>query len=214
MIPPPIRVSIIEDDRGTRDGYVSLLQKAPHITCLGLYGSAEEAERELPSCLPDLALVDINLPGRSGIECVRRLKRSHPQLEFLMITSYDDTSLIFDALRAGASGYILKRAVPESLVTAIDAIKQGGSPMSPQIARKVVSHFHQIRKPINEVETLTNREKEILELVAKGLIDKEIADRLGLSPFTVNHHLRNIYGKLHVQSRMEAVSKVFGQSQM
>lgn len=207
-----IRVSIVEDDRATREGFVKLLRLSPNIVCFGTYESAEKAEAEISKHLPDLVMMDINLPGRSGIECVTRLKRAHPELEFLMITNYDDTELIFDALRAGASGYLLKRAVPDELLKAIEEVHNGGSPMSMQIARKVVSHFHQIRKPTSEVDQLTKREHEILTLLAKGLAYKQIAEKLGISFGTVQTHLHTIYGKLHVQSRTEAVVKFLNKS--
>ena len=205
-----IRVSIVEDDRATREGWAKLLQHSKSVTCLGSYASAEEAEREVPKNQPDVILMDINLPGRSGIECVATLKRAYPQVQFLMLTTYDSSNLIFDALRAGADGYLLKRAAPDELLAAIEDVHGGGSPMSMQIARKVVSHFHQIRKPASEVEQLTKRELEILGLLAKGLAYKQIADNLCISPGTVHRHLHAIYGKLHVQSGTEAVVKYFG----
>jgi len=210
MIPSQIRICIVEDDRATREGYLQLLGLAPHIVCLGAYESAEIAEREIPRKLPDLVLVDVNLPGRSGIQCVAKLKQAHPQLHFMMITNFDDNDMIFDALRAGASGYLLKRAVADELVGAIEEVHQGGSPMSMQIARKVVSHFHHIRQVAGDLETLTRREHEILEQLSKGLAYKQIAGNLGISFGTVQTHLHTIYGKLHVQSGTEAVVKFLG----
>jgi DNA-binding NarL/FixJ family response regulator len=207
MPPSIVRISIVEDDRATREGFLKLLRRAPNIVCVGAYESAEKAEKEIPQNLPDLALVDINLPGRNGIECVAKLKRAHPHLEFLMITNYDDSALIFDALRAGASGYLLKRAVPDELLGAIEEVLNGGSPMSMQIARKVVFHFHQIREPVSDVERLTKREHDIVSLLAKGLAYKQIAEQLGVSFGTVQTHLHNIYKKMHVQSGTEAVVK-------
>jgi len=189
---------------------VKLLRHSDSIVCVGVYESAEQAEKEIPKQLPDLVLMDINLPGRTGIECVTKLKKAHPQLEFVMITNFDDSAMIFDALRAGATGYLLKRAVPEELLTAIQEVHRGGSPMSMQIARKVVAHFRQIPESANEVEKLTPREQEILGLLAKGLPYKQIADRLGIGFSTVQTHLHTIYGKLHVESRTEAVVKFLG----
>ncbi|MCB1129611.1 MAG: response regulator transcription factor [Verrucomicrobiae bacterium] len=207
---PMIRVSIVEDDRATREGFAKLLRHDPEILCQGIYASAEEAEREIPSLLPDVVLMDISLPGRSGVECVARLKNAHPQLQFVMVTTYDTNQLIFDALRAGASGYLLKRTAPDDLLPAIKDVHGGGSPMSMQIARKVVSHFHQIQQPAGELETLTKREHEILALLAKGLAYKEIAEQLFISRGTVHRHLHAVYEKLHVQSGKEAVVKYLG----
>ncbi len=202
-----IRICLIEDHRATRETLLKLLRLAPDIVCVGAYESAEKAGPEIGRQAPDVVLMDINLPGRSGIEAVAEIKRVHPGVECIMLTTYEDTDLIFEALRAGASGYLLKRSAPEELIPAIRDVNRGGAPMSIKIARRVVSHFHQIRKPASEVETLTKRESEILENLARGLSYKEIADRLGLSPHTVNNHLRRIYEKLHVQTRTEAVVK-------
>ena len=194
----------------TREGLVKLLRHAPDLVCVGAYGSAEEAKRQIPRNLPDVVLMDINLPGSTGIECVAHLKQSHPQLLFLMLTTYDDSDLIFNSLRAGASGYLLKRSSKEELIEAIRDIQGGGSPMSMPIARKVVAHFHQIPAPGADWQTLTHREQEILELLAKGLPYKQIADKLSISASTVHGHLHAIYRKLHVQSRTEAVVKFLG----
>ena len=202
-----IRVSIVEDDPKTREGFVKILRHAPEIVCLGAFASVKEAEREIPKIMPDVVLMDINLGSGSGIDCVAALKRLHPKLQFLMLTTYDDSEMIFNSLRAGASGYLLKRSAATELLAAIMEVHEGGSPMSMQIARKVVSHFHQIRKPASDVELLTEREQGILALLAKGLPYKQIADQLGISPSTVHGHLHKIYGKLHVQSRTEAVVK-------
>jgi len=209
-MPPMIRVVLVEDDTKTRDSLVKLLRLAPDIVCLAAFGSAEEAERELPQPLPDVVLMDINLPKASGVECVARLKQQHPQLQFVMLTTVDDGEVIFDALRAGASGYLLKRTATTELIDAIREVHGGGSPMTMQVARKVVTHFHQIRQPVKEVEQLTKREQEILGHLAKGLPYKQIADQLCISPSTVHGHLHAIYGKLHVQSRTEAVVKFLG----
>jgi DNA-binding NarL/FixJ family response regulator len=200
----------VEDDAKTRDGLIKLLRHSPEIVCLGAYSSAEEAEREIPRMLPDVVIMDVNLPAASGVECVGKLKHAHPQLQFVMLTTYDDNEVVFNALRAGASGYLLKRSAAEELTEAITEVHRGGSPMSAQIARKVVSHFYQIRQPVREAEQLTAREKEILSLLAKGLAYKQIADQLCISPSTVHGHLHKIYGKMHVQSRTEAVVKFLG----
>jgi DNA-binding NarL/FixJ family response regulator len=205
-----IRISIIEDDRLTREGFLKLLQKAPDIICVGTYGSAEDAEIEIPKIMPDIVLADINLPKKSGIDCVAKLKRTHPQIQFLMLTTYDDSEMIFKSLRAGANGYLLKRALAPQLLEAIRDVHRGGSPMSMQIARRVVSHFHEITKSVTDVDKLTKRENEILGLLSKGLPYKQIADRLDISSSTVHNHLHAIYGKLHVQSRTEAVVRFLG----
>ena len=203
-----IRVCIVEDHRQTRESLVKILRHSPEIEVLGAYCDAEEAGSEIPKVLPDVVLMDVNLGGAaSGVGCVSKLKRAHPQVEFLMLTTYDDTDLIFSALRAGASGYLLKRAVSEELLDAIKEVHRGGSPMSTQIARRVVTHFHQIRQPATEVETLSHREREILELLVEGLTYIEIASRIHLSVHTVHNYLRKIYAKLHVQSGTEAVAK-------
>ncbi len=208
---PMIRVSIVEDHRATREGLIKLIRHVPELVCVGAYGNVEQAEQEIPQHLPDVVLMDINLAGGSGIECVAKLKRAHPQVEFVMLTTYDDTEMIFRALRAGASGYLLKRAAPDELLGAINEVSKGGSPMSMEIARRVVSHFHEIRKPAGgEIETLSPREREVLDCLSQGLAYKQIADQLGISANTVHNHLRKIYVKLRVQSGTEAVAKVLG----
>jgi len=203
-----IRVCIVEDDQKTREGFLSLLRHSDAVVCLGAFSNAEEAEREIPKLSPDVVLMDINLGGgRTGVDCVSKLKLESPKIQIMMLTTYDDNEMIFNSLRAGASGYLLKRATANELVDAIVELHQGGSPMSLQIARKVVAHFHQMRKPSSEMDTLTPRETEILGLLAKGLAYKQIADQLGVTFRTVQAHLHTIYGKLHVQSRTEAVLK-------
>jgi len=203
-----IRVCIVEDDQKTSAGLLSLLRHSDAVVCLGAFSNAEEAEREIPKLSPDVVLMDINLGGgRTGVDCVSKLKLENPKIQIMMLTTYDDNEMIFNSLRAGASGYLLKRATANELVDAIVELHGGGSPMSLQIARKVVAHFHQIRKPSSEMDTLTPRENEILSLLAKGLAYKEIASQLGVTFRTVQAHLHTIYGKLHVQSRTEAVLK-------
>ncbi len=203
-----LNVSIVEDDRLTRENLVEVITRNSRFKCIGAYGSTEEALREVPRNLPDVLLVDIQLPGRSGIDCTTALKASHPDLYVLILTTYDDSELIFSALRAGANGYLLKRSRPAELLDAIREVHAGGAPMSTSIARLVVEHFHQISKPSSEVERLTSRERDVLEELAKGYLYKEVADRLGISLSTVNTHVEAIYRKLHVQTRMEAVSKL------
>lgn len=205
-----IKVSIVEDDPATRENLMAIINHSDDLTVLETYPSAEDAIRGVPKNMPDVLLADINLGRRSGIECVAVLKAAYPKLQMMMVTTYDDTKLIFEALRAGASGYLLKRTPAAEIVGAIKEVHEGGSPMSAQIARKVVSYFHPSRSPVSEMETLTPREHEILTLLAKGLQYKEIADHLDISTSTVRGHLHLIYGKLHVQSRTEAVLKYLG----
>lgn len=201
----PLRVSLVEDDPGTRESVAAVLRGSAQISFVCAYPSAEDALWGLRRDPPEVALVDINLPGMSGIECVGQMKAELPRVEFLMLTTYEDSDLIFKSLRAGASGYLLKRASSSELIEAIGQVRAGGSPMSMPIARKVVSHFQTIRQPGGEMEKLTPREHEILSLLAKGYYYKEIAETLGVTISTVRAHLHAVYGKLHVQSRTEAV---------
>ena len=203
-----IRVSIVEDQPSTRKSLEKVMESSPRFECVGAYGSAEEALREVPRHLPDVLLMDIELPGRSGIECTSALKAAHPDLQVLILTTYDDSEKIFDALRAGANGYLLKRTRPAELLRAIEDVHSGGSPMSSNIARLVVSHFHNITQPASEIEKLTSREREVLDQLAMGRLYKEVADHLGISMGTMNSHVEAIYRKLHVQTRAEAVLKL------
>ena len=202
-----IKVSIVEDSRGTRESLMELLGRVPGLHCVGAHASAEEALKTIPHEQPNVVLMDINLPGMSGIECVGRLKAQMPRTQVLMLTTYEESDQIFDSLRNGASGYLLKNMPPTELVQAVEQVHAGGAPMSMQIARKVVTHFQQIKKSSNEMATLTKREQEILALLAKGFLYKEIADQLGITLSTVRAHLHTVYEKLHVQSRTEAVVK-------
>lgn len=205
-----IKVSIVEDSRGTRESLTELLGRAPGLRCVGAHSSGEKALEAIPQENPDVVLMDINLPGMSGIECVAQLKERLPKLQVLMLTTYEESDLIFDSLRNGASGYLLKNMPPADLIQAVEQVHSGGAPMSMQIARKVVSHFQQIRQPASDVERLTKREQEILALLAKGYLYKEIADQLGITLSTVRAHLHTVYEKLHVQSRTQAVVKFLG----
>lgn len=204
-----IRLCLVEDNTATREGFVKLLAHSPEIVCLGAYESAEQAEKAIPSLKPDVVLMDVSLPGKSGIECIAKLKHACPDVEWIVLTTHEDTDIIFNALRAGASGYLLKQAAPEELIPAIKEVLQGGAPMSTKVARRIVSHFHPPGKP-GGGETLTARENEILSHLAKGMTCKQVAECIHLSPHTVNNHLRNIYRKLHVQTRTEAVVKFLG----
>jgi DNA-binding NarL/FixJ family response regulator len=210
MIKQRIKVSIVEDDAGTREKLMAVLGVATTLSCLHAYPSGEAAVKGMPIDAPDVALMDINLPGMSGIECVAQLKAKLPKLQILMLTTYEDSKLIFDSLRAGASGYLLKNMPPQEVVQAVEQVSVGGSPMSMAIARKVVNHFQQLKRTASEVDLLSKREQEILALLAKGYLYKEIADQLGITPGTVRVHLHAVYEKLHVSSRTEAVVKFLG----
>ena len=209
----PIRVSIVEDDQGVREALTGIIHNTPGLQFVAAFGSAEEAAENLPAKNTDVALVDINLPGRSGIELVGELKAAHPKLHLLMMTVYEDSEQIFNSLQAGATGYLLKRARPAEIVDAIQSVFRGGSPMSPEIARKVVLFFHKRRDETAKIEQLTKREVEILTLLAKGSLYKEIADQMGVSLDTVRTHLQHVYQKLQVHSRHEAVSKFLGRDE-
>ena len=204
----PLRVSIVEDDPAVRESLAGVIKGSPNFECLGAYGSAEEALCEVPHHLPDVLLMDIGLPGRNGIECTAAIKAAHPGLQVLILTTYDESKSIFEALRAGASGYLLKRSRPEELLKAIEEVHAGGAPMSPSIARLVVTHFRQFNHPASQVENLTQRELEVLQHLAKGLLYKEVAESLGIGIGTVRTHVEAIYRKLHVQTRTEAVLKL------
>jgi DNA-binding NarL/FixJ family response regulator len=205
-----ITVTIVEDDEEIRHSLAQMVDEAPGLRCLDHYGTAEEALIGIQKTPPEVVLMDIGLPRASGVECVRRLKVTCPQVQFLMHTVYDDSEQIFQALQAGAGGYILKRAAKEELLAAIRDLYQGGSPMTSAIARKVVQYFHRTAAR-GSVELLSSREHEVLRLLATGAMYKEIADRLGISLDTVRKHIKNIYGKLHVHSRTEAALKYVDQ---
>lgn len=202
-----INVGIVEDNNKIREGLAALIDGSEGFRCKAIFETAEEALKFLPAENPDVVLMDINLPGISGIECLIRLKEILPNIQVMMLTVYEDDEVIFKSLVAGATGYILKRTPPAELLEAIKEIYSGGSPMSDQIARKVVQAFQQMGKSSKETENLSDRENEILSYLSKGYHDKEIADKLFLSVKTVRTHLRNIYKKLHVRSRTEAVLK-------
>jgi DNA-binding NarL/FixJ family response regulator len=175
--------------------------------CISTHANGEEALRQIPALGPDVILMDINLPQMSGIECTRKLKALLPGAQILILTMYEDSELVFDSIMAGASGYLVKRTPPAKILEAIQEIHTGASPMSGRIARKMVEHFRNLKHSAPELENLSKREQEVLELLAKGYRYKEIADALGLGFDTVRSHLRSIYDKLHVHSRTEAVAK-------
>jgi DNA-binding NarL/FixJ family response regulator len=202
-----VTVAIVEDDAATRGILADWINDAPSFRCVGLYGDGVSALATMPAWVPDVALVDINLPGCSGIECVRQLKPQLPKTQFVMVTVYGDSEHIFDALAAGASGYLLKRLTRESLIAALEEVHDGGSPMSSSIARRLVQFFQTPRPSAGELETLSPRELEVLRLLAEGYVNKEIADRLGISAPTVATYIRRVYEKLHVHSRAAAIGK-------
>ncbi len=207
--PQKIKVAIVEDDKEMREGLEAIVRFHPQLKCLASYPSAEEALAQISGIVPDIVLMDIHLPGISGIECVKQLKPILPQTQFMMCTVYEDSETVFDSLCAGATGYLLKNSPPGKITDAIMDLYHGGSPMSSTIARKVINTFKPESKKNTEVDNLTKREHELLELLAKGYRYKEIADKLFISFDTVRTHIHNIYEKLHVQSRTEAVNKVF-----
>jgi DNA-binding NarL/FixJ family response regulator len=204
-----ITVAIIEDIREIREGLEMLIDSSEGFSCLKTFGSGEQALEGLPGLCPDVVLMDIHLPGISGIEAVRNLKTQCPRTQFIMSTVYEDDENIFESLKAGASGYLLKKTAPSKILDSITEVFYGGSPMSSQIARKVIASFQQ-KDSIDESELLTQREKEILKLLSRGLRYKEIATELGIGMETVRTHTRHVYEKLQVQSRTEAINKIMG----
>ncbi len=203
----PIKVAIVEDDEGIRTSLAALVRRAPALRCTGDYPDAETALKEIPRNPPDVVLMDINLPGINGVECVRQLKLSVPAVQFLMLTVYEDSDSLFKSLKAGASGYLLKRTASARLLEAIHDVHAGGSPMTPQLARRVVQFFAKAPEGDSEVARLTPGEKDFLDQLANGYAYKEIADRMKISIDTVRSYVRTVYEKLHVHSRTEAVVK-------
>jgi DNA-binding NarL/FixJ family response regulator len=206
-----ISVSIVEDDPPVRASLARLIDSSSGCRCVSRHGSAEKALQEIPGIKPDVVLMDINLPGINGVECVRRLKPLLPATQIIMLTVYQNTENIFEALAAGATGYLLKQTTPDELLAAIQEVHAGGSPMSSHIARKIVLSFQQTPPLSPEAQSLTPREVEVLNLLAKGFLYKEIAEKTKTTYATVHTHIRHIYEKLHVRSRTEAVARHLGQ---
>lgn len=202
-----IKVAIVEDDEGIRTSLAALIRRAADLELTGHYPDAETALKEVPSKPADVVLMDINLPGIKGVECVRQLKAECPKVQFLMLTVYEDSDSLFNSLRAGASGYLLKRTAPARLIEAIRDVHSGGAPMSPQLARRVVQYFSQPEQQTSDLSKLTPGEREFLDQLAGGYAYKEIADRMNISIDTVRSYVRTVYEKLHVHSRTEAVVK-------
>jgi DNA-binding NarL/FixJ family response regulator len=205
-----ITISIVDDQSELREKIAAFLTTTPGFRCVSGYASAEEALSCLPREKPDVVLMDINLGGMSGIECVRQLKPKLPDSQVVMLTVFEDTEKIFNALTAGASGYLLKRMPPAKLLEAIREVMEGGSPMSAPIARKVVQLLRRVPAPSDQNADLSPREREVLESLAVGRAYKQISEQMGISINTVRTYIRRIYEKLHVQSRTEAVAKYLG----
>jgi DNA-binding NarL/FixJ family response regulator len=204
-----ITVSIVEDIEDIRESLRIMINGSTGFECVHVYADAEEAMEKMPAYEIDVVLMDINLPKMNGIDCMKALKPVMHNAQFMMYTVCDDDDNIFNALQSGASGYILKRTYPAQVLMAIRELHEGGSPMSCEIARRVIYYMHNKGKKAEAVELLTERETEILDLLAKGYLYKEIAAELFISNSTVKQHIHNIYGKLHVQTRTEALNKAF-----
>jgi DNA-binding NarL/FixJ family response regulator len=207
----PITVSIVEDNDKLRGTLAKLVGRADGFRCVSDYASAEAALEDLPKVKPEVVLMDINLPGINGVECVRKLKQLLPQTQVMMLTVYEDTENIFKALAAGANGYMLKRTPTKELIEAIREVHRGGSPMTTHIARLVVQSFQRPAAPASagggDLSELSDREAQVLELLSQGLIYKEIADKLDVGYETVHTYIRRIYEKLQVRTRTEAITK-------
>jgi DNA-binding NarL/FixJ family response regulator len=203
----PIKVAVVDDDEGIRTSLAALIRRVPNFRLTGDYPDAETALKEIPRRPPDVVLMDINLPGVNGVECVRQLKTTVPSVQVLMLTVYEDSDSLFNSLKAGASGYLLKRTASARLLDAIRDVYDGGSPMTPQLARRVVQFFSRPGAEGAAVSKLTPGEREFLDQLAQGYAYKEIADRMKISIDTVRSYVRTVYEKLHVHSRTEAVVK-------
>jgi DNA-binding NarL/FixJ family response regulator len=200
-------VAVVEDDLGLRHQLVQILNGSPDIRCVGAFSTAEEALNQIPALSPSVVLMDIGLPGMSGIECVAKLKRMAPAMQIVMVTVYEDSERIFRALKAGANGYLVKSSPPEQLLEAIRDVYTGGSPLSSHIARKVVQYFHLIGPAPTQKQNLSTREQQVLELLSTGFIYKEIADKLNIGVETVRTYVKSICQKMHVRNRVEAVAR-------
>jgi DNA-binding NarL/FixJ family response regulator len=199
-------VAVVEDDGGLRTQLERILSTSDGVRCVGAYPSAERALKDLPKVRPDVILMDIKLPGMSGIECVARLRDDLPATNVIMLTVYEDSERIFQALQAGADGYLVKSSPTETLLSAIEDVHRGGAPMSTNIARKVVRRFRHFGPSTDETGNLAPREREVLDLLASGYVYKEIADQMGISSETVRTYVKSICKKLHVKNRLEAVA--------
>lgn len=208
MSSPPIKVAVVEDGPDEREALFYLLKGSPGFTCVGAYPNGEAALEKIPGAGPEVILMDIHLPGISGIECIRRLKAILPATRIMMLTVFEDHDRIFDSLRAGASGYLLKNTPPAKLLEAIAELRDGGAPMSGPIARQVIAAFQTTPAGTTASDALSPREQDVLALLNQGFLYKEIADRLGIALGTVRTHITRIYEKLHVRSRAGAMRSV------
>lgn len=209
-----IAVSIVEDQEDIRRGMQHIFNSTPGISCLSVYENAEDALQGLPDVNPDIVIMDINLPGMSGIECIAKIKKQCPHIQFMMFTIYESSAYVLEALAAGASGYLLKNTTPGKMVEAVRELYAGGSPMNSHIARKLVAAYQlSTALPAKNHFNISEREQEVLNLLSKGLLYKEIGQQLGISTGTVKQHIHHIYDKLHVQNRTEALNKIFGVQQ-
>jgi DNA-binding NarL/FixJ family response regulator len=202
-----IKVGIVEDNKTVREGFETLLNRTPGFQCVCACATVADALKQIPKAGPDVVLMDIQLPDSTGVECTAKIKELMPAVHIVIVTVYEDSERIFQALRAGACGYLLKRAQPEKVIAAVREAHGGGVPMTPEIARKVIGQFRQQAAAAAQVQDLSEREREVLELVMHGLGNKSIADRLGVTVAAVKWHLQHIYEKLHVHSRTEAALK-------
>lgn len=207
-----ISLIIVEDLDEVREALNQFISLSPEFKVLSTCKTAEEALFDIPRFSPDIAIMDINLPGINGIDCIREIKNKVPQTQFMMFTVYENDEKVFEALKAGASGYLLKNTGLVQMIEALKELYNGGSPMSANIARKLVKTFQQREEHNEALEVLSGRENEVLQLLSKGLLYKEIADQLSISTNTVRQHIHKIYEKLHVQNRTEAINKAFGKN--
>lgn len=207
-----ITIAIVEDLDEVRDGLKNFISLSSEFKILDTFKTAEEALNDLPKLKPDIVIMDINLPGMNGIDCIRAIKNRTPSTQFMMFTVYENDEKVFEALKAGASGYLLKNTGLVQLIESLKELYNGGSPMSANIARKLVTLFRNEQKVTANLAILSTRENEILHLLTKGLLYKEIADQLSISVSTVRQHIHHIYEKLHVQNRTEAINKAFGKN--
>ncbi len=207
-----VTVAIVEDDAVLRKGFAEILARATDVECVGQFPTGEEAVEALPALQPGVVLMDVNLPGMTGVECVRHITGELPNTNIVMLTVQEDTEAIFDSLAAGASGYLLKPVRAAALLAAIRDVFTGGAPMSAYVARKVVQSLQQGPREPDGMDQLSPRENEVLELLSRGLAYKEIAEQFGCRYATIRTHIERIYRKLHVHSRSHAISKFFGRS--
>jgi DNA-binding NarL/FixJ family response regulator len=208
---PGIKICIVEDLKEVMDGMTSLLTLDERFEVLATFPDAEKAAEELPAWQPDIIIMDINLPGMNGIDCIKKVKPQCPQSQFIMFTIYEDDEKVFEALNAGASGYLLKKTPLGKICESLLELYSGGSPMSTQIARKVINRLRN-NETAGNIDVLSVRENEVLQCLATGLLYKEIAEKLSISTGTVRQHIHHIYEKLHVQNRTEALNKAFGKN--